>query len=229
MSGGAEIRDRTAPTGDREPIRIVISDGHEMVRAGLCLLLAREPDLTVAFDVPDAAAAAGVLAAHHADVLVFDLGLAGAASLAIVPALRESHPGTAIVVLALQSDPKLAREALALGVSAFVVKSAPAQELIGAVRLAAAGRTYLSPELGARLAIDSGRRPSRDESAGRGLSRRELEVLKLIARGHTNAEMANQLYLSVRTVESHRAHIQQKLGRTGRAELVAHARGLGLV
>ncbi|MDQ2896733.1 MAG: response regulator transcription factor, partial [Actinomycetota bacterium] len=136
MSEDPVVRDGTAPTGGSEPIRIVISDGHEMVRAGLCLLLAREPDLTVAFDVPDAAAAARVLAAHHADVLVFDLGLPGAASLAVVPALRESHPGMAVVVLALQSDPKLAREALNLGVSAFVVKSAPAQELIGAIRLA---------------------------------------------------------------------------------------------
>ncbi|MDQ6728741.1 MAG: response regulator transcription factor, partial [Actinomycetota bacterium] len=141
MSRDPEVRDGTAPTGGSEPIRIVISDEHEMVRAGLCLLLAREPDLTVTFDVPDAAAAAGVLAAHHVDVLVFDVGLPGSASLAVVPALRESHPGTAIVAVALQSDPKLAREALGLGVSAFVVKSAPAQELIGAIRLAAAGRT----------------------------------------------------------------------------------------
>ncbi len=110
-----------------------------------------------------------------------------------------------------------------------MVKSAPGAELIGAIRLAAAGRTYLSPELGARLAIDSSRRHRADESAGRELSRREVEVLKLIARGHTNAEIADQLYLSVRTVESHRARIQQKLGRSGRAELVAHARGLGLI
>jgi len=227
VNGDAQVRDVPAPTGVQAPITIVISDGHEMVRTGLCLLLAREPDLTVVADVPDAAGAAHALAEHEPRVLVLDLGLPGPASLAAVPELRESHPGTAIVVVALSSDPELAREALGLGASAFVVKSAPAAELIGAIRLAAAGRTYLGPELGARLAMNSGRRPITDASA-RELSRRELEVLKLIARGHTNAEIANRLYLSVRTVESHRARIRRKLGRASRAELVAHARGLGL-
>ncbi len=228
MNGDAQARDLPAPPGVQAPITIVISDGHEMVRAGLCLLLAREPDLAVVADVPDATGAGQALAEHDARVLVLDLGLPGGASLTAVPALRESHPGTAIVVVALRRDPELAREALGLGVSALVVKSAPAAELIRAIRLAAAGRTYASPELGARLAADSGPRPSADASALE-LSPRELEVLKLIARGHTNAEIADQLCLSVRTVESHRARIQRKLGRTSRAELVAHARGLGLV
>lgn len=216
-------------TDGEPPIAVVISDGHEMVRAGLCLLLAREPDLVIVSDVSDATAAGRAVADHDAGVLVLDLGLPGPASLAAVPGLRESHPGTAIVVLALQSDPELAREAFGLGARAFVVKSAPGAELVAAIRLAAAGRTYLSPELEARLAIDDGRHRGAGEPTGGELSRRELEVLKLIARGHTNAEIANQLYLSVRTIESHRARIQRKLGRTGRAELVAHARGLGLI
>jgi two-component system response regulator NreC len=218
-----------AQVGWEDRITIVISDGQEMVRKGLCLLLAREPDLVIVADVPDTSTADRALTAFDPDVLVLDLGLRGPASLAAVPELREAHPRCAIVVLALQGDPELARETLGLGASAFVVKSAPSAELIGAIRLVAAGRTYLSPELGARLAIDSSRRHRADEAAGHELSRREIEVLKLIARGHTNAEIANQLYLSVRTVESHRARIQQKLGRTGRAELVAHARGLGLI
>lgn len=215
--------------GADDPITVVISEGHEMIRAGLCLLVAREPDLVIVADVSEGAAAARALVAHAPDVLVLDPGLPGPASLAAVPELREAHPDCAIVVLALPGDPELAREAFALGASAFVVKSAPAGELIGAIRLAAAGRTYLSPELGAPRAIASGRRHGPDESAGLALSRRELEVLTLIGRGHTNAEIATQLYLSVRTVESHRARIQQKLGRSGRAELVAHARGLGLI
>jgi two-component system response regulator NreC len=221
-AGGAQI-----DWEDR--ITIVVSDGQEMVRTGLCLLLAREPDLVIVADVSDGAAAASALTAFDPDVLVLDLGLRGPASLAAVPELREAHPRCAIVVLALQGDPELARETLGLGASAFVVKSAPGAELIGAIRLVAAGRTYLSPELGAQPAIDRNRRHGPDGPGGRELSRRELEVLKLIGRGHTNAEIANQLYLSVRTVESHRARIQQKLGRTGRAELVAHARGLGLI
>lgn len=218
-----------ARVGRQDRITIVISDAQEMVRTGLCLLLGREPDLVIVADVADTAAAADALTAFDPDVLVLDLGLRGPASLAALPELREAQPRCAIVVLALRGDPELARETLGLGASAFVVKSAPGAELIGAIRLAAAGRTYLSPELGARLAIDSSRRHRADASAGRELSPREVEVLKLIARGHTNAEIADQLYLSVRTIESHRARIQQKLGRSGRAELVAHARGLGLI
>ena len=215
--------------GGEEAVTIVLSDGHEMVREGLCLLLAREPGLTLVADVADGAAAARALGAHDPDVLVLDLGPVGPAGLVTVARLREAHPACAIVVLALHGDPGLAREALNLGASAFVVKTAPGAELIGAIRLVAAGGTYLSSVLGARLAIDGDRRHRFDESAGRELSRRELEVLRLIGCGHTNAEIAGQLYLSVRTVESHRARIQQKLGRSGRAELVAHARGLGLI
>lgn len=222
------LADGGAQAGWEDRITIAISDGQEMVRAGLCLLLDREPDLVIVADVSDTAAAGRALTARDPDVLVLDLGPRGPASLTAVPELRAAHPRCAIVVLAPQGDPELARETLGLGASAFVLKSAPGAELIGAIRLAAAGRTFLSPELGAQLAVD-GSRPGRDEPAGRELSRRELEVLKLIGRGHTNAEIANQLYLSVRTVESHRARIQQKLGRSGRAELVAHARGLGLI
>ena len=135
--------------GWQDQITIVVSDGQEMVRTGLCLLLAREPDLIVVADVRDAGAAAGAIDAHDPDVLVLDLGLRGPASLTVVPELREAHPGCAIVVLAMPGDPELARETLGLGASAFVLKSAPGDELIGAIRLAAAGRTYLSPELGA--------------------------------------------------------------------------------
>lgn len=233
-SGDGGLQGGERPGGGRrvgveDRITVVISDGQEMVRTGLCLLLAGEPDLVIVADVPDAGATAGALAALEPDVLVLALELRGPASLAMIPELRQAHPGCAIVVLALEGDPELAHEILGLGAGAFVVKSAPAAELIGAIRLVAAGRGYLSPEPGARPAIDGSRRPGPDEPPGRELSRRELEVLKLIGRGHTNAEIANQLFLSVRTVESHRGRIQQKLGCTGRAELVAHARGLGLI
>jgi two-component system response regulator NreC len=125
----------------------------------------------------------------------------------------------------MRGDAELAREALRAGATGYVLKEAAEGELIQAIRLAAQGRTYLNPELGARLAAEApGQSPPPD-----GLSGRELEVLRLIAMGHTNVEVANILFLSVRTVESHRAHIQRKTQRSSRAELVAYAREHGLV
>ena len=125
----------------------------------------------------------------------------------------------------MQDDPAFARQALRAGALGFVLKEAADEELLEAIRLAAAGDTYLNPRLGARLAAE----PSRARRPARRPHRRELEVLRLIALGHTNTEMAQQLFLSTRTVETHRAHIQQKLRRTSRAELVRYALEHGLV
>jgi two-component system response regulator NreC len=157
-------------------------------------------------------------------VLVLDVNMPSGSSIPSIPKIRAASPETNIVVLTMQSDPELAREALRAGATGFVLKESAEAELIRAVRLAADGRTYLNPELGARLAAQA------PVSAGPpdDLSAREVEVLRLIALGHTNAEIASQLYLSVRTVESHRAHIQRKTQRSSRAELVAYAREHGL-
>jgi two-component system response regulator NreC len=129
------------------------------------------------------------------------------------------------VVLTMQNDPAFAREALRAGALGYVLKESANAELVEAVRSATEGRTYLQPQLGARLAAE----PPTPEAGEDDLSERETEVLKLIALGHTNTEIAEQLYLSVRTVESHRAHIQQKLRLSTRAELVRHALEQGLV
>ena len=137
----------------------------------------------------------------------------GGSGLEAIPKLRESTPETAIVVLTMQDDPAFAREALQGGALGFVLKEAADEELLEAVQLAANGDTYLNPRLGARLAAQ----PPAPAGPPDGLSDRELEVLRLIALGHTNSEIAGRLYLSVRTVESHRAHIQQKTRRSTRA------------
>jgi two-component system response regulator NreC len=133
-----------------------------------------------------------------------------------VPRLREASPNTGIVVLTMQREPSYAREALRTGVLGYVLKDAVDEDLVNAVRLAAAGRSYLQPELGAQLAVDAGDDPD-------GLSEREVDVLRLIALGYTNTEIAERLLLSVRTVESHRAHVQRKLGMTKRSQLVRYA------
>ncbi|MGZ8649970.1 MAG: LuxR C-terminal-related transcriptional regulator, partial [Solirubrobacteraceae bacterium] len=157
--------------------------------------------------------------AHRPSVLVLDLNMPGGSSLESIPTILEQAPSTAIVVLTMQNDPSFARQALQAGALGFVLKEAADDELLGAIRLAAAGETYLNPRLGARLAAQ----PSEPAGPPDDLSEREVEVLKLIALGHTNAEIADRLYLSVRTVESHRAHIQHKTRRASRSELVRYA------
>ena len=225
MSGGGDGERLGVGEGDGERITIVLADDHQVVRAGLRLLLERQHDLKVVSEAGDISLTERRVAAYHPQVLVLDVTMPEGSSIPAIPRIRAASPDTRIVVLTMTTDAELAREALRAGATGFVLKEAAEDELIGAVRFAARGRTYLSPELGARLAAQE---PSRDGPPD-DLSGRELEVLKLIALGHTNGEIAVQLYLSIRTVESHRAHIQQKTGRSSRAELVAYAREHGLV
>jgi two-component system response regulator NreC len=213
------------PGSSSLPITIVIADDHRVVRAGLRLLLEAEAGFQVVAEAGDVPSTESALATWHPHVLVLDLNLPGGSSLSEIARLRDGTPQTQIVVLTMHDDPALAREALRAGAIAYVLKEAAGTELVQAVRLAVQGRTYLNPELGARLAAQA---PS-DLAHPDDLSARELEVLRLIALGHTNGEVAASLYLSVRTVESHRAHIQQKTQRMSRAELVAYAREHGLL
>jgi two-component system response regulator NreC len=200
----------------------VLVDDHAVVRSALRMLLEAEDDFEVVAEAGDADAAVRYVRGHKPEVLVLDLNMPGGSSLERVPAIREASPGTQIVVLTMQEDPAFAREAMRAGVLGYILKEAADAELVKAVRLASAGETYLQPALGARLAAE----PPEGEGD---LSEREVEVLRLIALGHTNAEIADQLYLSVRTVESHRAHIQQKLRLTRRSELVRYALEHGLL
>jgi two-component system response regulator NreC len=147
----------------------------------------------------------------------------GGSSLDAIPLIRTEALDTQIVVLTMQEEPAFARQALGAGAAGYVLKEAADSELVEAVRRAAAGETYLNPTLGARIAREPPPGPPDD------LSAREVEVLRLIALGHTNVEIAQKLYLSVRTVETHRSHIQQKLRVSSRAELVSYALHRGLV
>jgi two-component system response regulator NreC len=207
-------------------IKIVLADDHRVVRAGLRLLLDSEPDFEVVAEAGDVAESIRKVSAFHPNVLILDLNMPGEPSLAAIPRIRESEPGTQIVVLTMQDDPAFARDALRAGALGYVLKAAADGELVEAVRSASAGITYLNPGLGARLAAEPEERPPLLPDQ---LSAREAEVLRLIAQGHTNTEIAGQLFLSVRTVESHRAHIQRKTGRMTRADLVAYAQERGLL
>jgi two-component system response regulator NreC len=216
-----------APTAaETGAITIVLADDHHVVRTGLRLLLDAEDGFSVVGEAADAATALRTVLGHKPSVLVLDLNMPGeTTSLDAIPLVRERSPGTAVVVLTMQEDPSFARHALQAGAAGYVLKDSANAELVEAVRRAAAGDTYLAPRLGAALAAS----PASPTGPPDDLTPRELEVLRLIALGHTNAEIGAQLFLSIRTVESHRAHIQQKLRRSSRAELVRYALDHGLL
>ncbi len=225
MSGPKE-----SPSDDRpddversSTIRVVIADDHAVVRRGLRQLLEGEAEFEVVAEAGDVEAARRYVRGHHPAVLVLDLNMPGDSSLEAIPAIRAESPDTQIVVLTMQEEPAFARHALGAGALGYVLKEAADDELVQAVRRAAVGETYMNPRLGARLASEPP--PGRPDD----LSEREVDVLHLIALGHTNAEIAEQLFLSVRTVETHRAHIQQKLSLSSRAELVRYAMERGLM
>ncbi|MBV9167413.1 MAG: response regulator transcription factor [Solirubrobacterales bacterium] len=210
-------------SGDPRRIRVVIADDHAVVRRGLRQLLEVEEGFEVCAVASDLADARRYVRGHHPDVLVLDLNLSEGPSLAAIPGLRDEFPDTQIVVLTMQNEPAYARQALSAGALGYVLKEAAEAELVEAVRRAADGDTYLNPRLGARVAAEP------PPGLPDGLSEREVEVLRLIALGHTNAEVAEHLFLSVRTVETHRAHIQQKLRLNSRSELVGYALEHGLI
>jgi two-component system response regulator NreC len=205
-------------------MKIVLADDHRVMRTGLRMLLERVQGWQVVGEAGDADAALDAVAELRPDVLVLDLIMPGRPSLEAIPDVARRSPGTRVVVLTMEADPGIARRALSAGAAAYALKEAADTELVQAIRAAAAGGSYLDPSLGATLAA-----PPPDDDAIERLSAREREVLRLIALGHTNAAIADSLELSLRTVESHRAHIQAKTTRTTRADLVDLALKAGLL
>ncbi|MGO9753336.1 MAG: response regulator [Solirubrobacteraceae bacterium] len=197
-------------------IRVVIADDHSLLRRGLRQLLEDE-GIEVVAEAGDVDTARRYVRGHRPDVLVLDLNMPGSPSLEAIPWIRRESPETQIVVLTMQNEPAYARQALSAGALGYVLKESADAELVEAVRAAVAGDSYLNPRLGAKVAAEPPPGPPD------GLSEREVEVLRMIAFGHTNAQIAERLYLSVRTVETHRAHIQQKLRLSDRSELVRYA------
>src|ERR1039458_4027730 len=212
-------------TPPAEPITVVLADDHGVLRARLRVLLESDGRFSVLDEAGDVPGTIVKVRECRPRVLVLDLNMGGESSLEAIPQLRTELPDTHIVVLTMQENPAFAQAALRAGATGYVLKEAADAELMTAVVAAAQGRTYLNPELGAKLAAQPPEADIRPDS----LSPREVEVLRLIALGHTNSEIAASLFLSVRTVESHRAHIQQKIRLTTRAELVASVHDPGLL
>jgi two-component system response regulator NreC len=208
-------------------IRVVLIDDHAVVRSGLRLLLDAQPDIEVVGEGGNAQDAVFRARALQPDVILLDVVLPGESGIDALPKLRKESPKTRILVLSMQDDPTYVREAFAAGASGYVLKEAADEEVVAAVREIAGGGSYVHPALGARMvAAEAAERAAAQADP---LSEREREVLRLLALGHTNQEIAGKLYISVRTAESHRAHIMQKLRLTTRAELVRYALSNGLL
>jgi len=206
-----------------ESISVHICDDHALVRDGLRKVLEAEPDLTVTGLAGNAAEELAALQGDQPAVLLLDLVMPGLNGIDALPEIRRLAPETKVLVLSMQDEPAYVRRAFAAGASGYVLKDAASTELVSAIHEVIEGHQYLDPLLGARMA-------TRDFVPAAGdalLSEREREVLHLLALGHTNQEVADQLFISVRTAETHRARVMQKLGLRTRAEIVRYALSSG--
>ena len=206
-------------------IEVLIVDDHAVVRTGLRLLLETQDDMEAVGEAGSVEEAVEQAVKLRPDLVLLDLTMPGRAGLDAMPGLLEANPEVKVLILSMEDDPRYVREAFAAGARGYLLKEAVANEVVGAIREVARGGRYVHPELGARL-IDT--EPSQESPREDPLSDREREVLTLLALGHTNHEIAKQLFSSVRTAEAHRAHIMKKLGLQSRAELVRYALANGL-
>ena len=211
-----------------ELIRVALCDDHAVVRGGLRRILAEEPDLEVVGEAGNGTAAIAIAAATAPAVFVMDLGLPDMSGIEATRRVIQASPETRVLVLTVHDDVAYLRQAFDAGAHGYLVKDAADVELVLAVRQVAAGRLYVHPRLGAML-LGPAASTGRASGPGGELSEREQTVLRLVALGYTNSEIANELYVSVRTVESHRAHVHQKLGIKARADLVRFAREHGFL
>jgi len=208
-------------------IRVLIVDDHAVVRAGLRMLIDAEEDMETVGEAGDVRAAIFEVRSCKPDLVLMDVVMPGESGLEGLPRLLHERAEMKVLVLSMQDDPRYVREAFAAGAAGYVLKEAADAEVVQAIREVARGGHYVHPELGARLVAaeaEAERRAINDP-----LSDREREVLRLLAHGYTNQEIAKQLYISVRTAETHRAHVMQKLRLASRAELVSYAIANGLL
>jgi two-component system response regulator NreC len=208
-------------------IRVLVVDDHAVVRTGLRRVLDAEADIETVGEAPNAERAVFEAMEHGPDVVLMDVAMPGQSGIEALPALLQSVPDTRVLMLSMQDDPGYVRAAFEAGASGYVLKEAADSEVVAAVRAVASGDRYVHPSLGARLVAAEAEERRRAQADP--LSDREREVLRLLALGHTNQEIASMLYISVRTAETHRAHIMQKLRLSSRAELVRHALEQGLL
>jgi DNA-binding NarL/FixJ family response regulator len=208
-------------------IRVLIVDDHAVLRSGLHLLLEKVSGIEVVGEAGNVKDAVFEAREKKPDIVLMDVVMPGQSGIEGVPLVMKEAPQAKVLVLSMQDDPRYVHEAFAAGAAGYILKEAVDAEVVGAIQQVAGGDRYVHPALGARLVAAEAEARAREEADP--LSDREREVMRLLALGHTNQEIAKMLYISVRTAETHRAHIMQKLRLSTRAELVRHAIDQGLL
>ena len=207
------------------PVRVLICDDHALVRAGLAKLLEAEEGIDVVGEAAGGEDCIRQTGELHPDVVLLDVVMPGRSGIEVLPEVLASSQVTKVLVLSMQDDPAYVREAFTAGANGYLLKEAADSELVQAIHDVATGRRYVHPILGARLAAAETAAAAKAKADP--LSEREHEVLRLLALGHTNQEIAKLLFISIRTAETHRARIMTKLGLRSRAEIVRYALATG--
>jgi len=209
-------------------IRILLADDHTVLRAGLRALLAGQCDLEVIGEASDGAEAIRLAQTLHPDVVVMDIGMPGVNGIDATARIKREQPGVKVLILSMHDDQGYLRQVLRAGASGYVLKRAADTELLAAIRAAARGEVFLDPAM-AKALVEEVVQPSRSSAAEPVLSDREREVLRLLAYGHTNQQVADRLCIGVKSVETYKARLMEKLGLKGRAELVRYALQHGIL
>lgn len=207
-------------------MKIVIADDHAVVRSGFSMILNYQPDMEVVATAADGLEAYAMVARHRPDVLLMDLSMPpGESGLIATGKISSEFPDTKIIILTMYDDEDYLFHVLKNGAAGYVLKNAPDDELLTAIRMVHSGGTYIHPQMATSLVREFIKKDSEsaEQDPFNGLSRREVEILPLIAKGFGNKEIAEKLYVSVKTVEAHKAKIMEKLNLKSRPELVEYA------
>ena len=204
-------------------IRVMLADDHEVVRAGFKMILEQDPGLKVVAEAADGAQAYAIVAREKPDILLMDISMPpGQSGLVACEKIAKDFPGTKVIILTMFAEPEYLFYTLRGGAAGYILKNSSSEELLSAVHAVAEGGNYVHPKMTALLTkqlVKGGE----DDRSYQQLSNRELEILQLLAKGFTNKEISEQIFLSVKTVEAHRSKIYQKLGLRTRADLVDYA------
>ena len=210
-------------------IRVLIADDHAILRAGLRMLIDSQPDMKVIAEAPNGEEAVRLASAEHPDVVILDITMPGGGGLRAVSEILKVCASARVLLLTMHEEPAYLRTALASGAAGYVLKKSVDANLLAAIRSVHKGRSYVDSELASALiqhALPDIGQPGRPDEV---LSERELQVLKLVAEGFSSREIAEQIFIGVKTVETYRARFAEKLGLKSRADLVRYALEVGLL